>query len=220
VTIAHRGVLFLDEFPEFSRHALEHLRQPIEDGYVSVARAGGTVSYPARFLLAASMNPCPCGFASDPREPCTCSPHALSAYRKRLSGPLMDRFDLVIEVPKVEGADLFSRAGAERSEAVRGRVQGARRLQRDRFAPLGFFTNAEIPAALLDRFAPLDDASESLLRQAVEKGMLSPRGVARVRKLSRTIADVSGERDILPSHVAEALQFRLRDAGSAKRHQA
>lgn len=209
VTLAHRGVLFLDELPEFPRHALEHLRQPLEDGFVTVSRATGTVRFPSRFMLAAAMNPCPCGYADDPRRDCSCRLHVREQYRKKMSGPLMDRIDLVIDVPNLDAGKLFERARPEGSPAVRERVEGARERQTRRFAGTGLFTNAEIPASRMDEWCAVDDAARKLLEAAVSSGRLSARGLSRVRKVARTIADLAGADGIAVNHVAEALQYRL-----------
>ncbi|TAK04172.1 ATP-binding protein [Patescibacteria group bacterium] len=199
----------LDELPEFPRHALEHLRQPLEDGHVTVSRALGAVRFPSRFMLVAAMNPCPCGFADDPRRDCTCRLHVREHYKKKMSGPLMDRIDLVIEVPNLDVGKLFDESRPEGSAAVRLRVEAARGRQTARFADTGLFTNAEIPASRLDDWCRVDPAGRTLLEAAVSSGRLSARGLARVRKVARTIADLAGTEGITREHVAEALQYRL-----------
>ncbi len=208
VSLAHRGVLFLDEIPEFSRHVLEHLRQPLEDGEVTIARAAATVRFPARFTLIASMNPCPCGFATDPRKHCVCSMNQLSQYQKKLSGPLLDRFDLVIEVPNLDGRKLLYEEPSEGSKEVRNRVIAARALQTIRFKRTNVITNAEIPANQLDTWCQMDDQAKNLIEQALNSQHLSARGYTRIRKVARTIADLAGSDSIQLDHVAEALQFR------------
>ncbi len=213
VSLAHRGVLFLDEFPEFSRHVLENLRQPLEDGWVTVSRAHGSLRFPAKFMLVAAQNPCPCGYASDPDAVCTCLPQQIVKYRKKISGPLLDRIDLHVEVPKIRCAELFDQAPAEPSAAARARVQRARDRQIARFRGLAVFTNAEMSHRLIRKFCPLPAAAESLLRSAGEKLRLSARAYFRVIRIARTIADLDGAGDIAAEHLAEALHFRERPAG-------
>jgi magnesium chelatase family protein len=209
VSLAHRGVLFLDEFPEFSRHVLEHLRQPLEDGEVSVARAAASIRYPARFQLVAAMNPCPCGFATDPKRGCTCTPASLQRYTRRLSGPLLDRFDVILDVPNVEVQKLLEHRPSEASKDVRTRVEAAREQQLTRFHASSYLTNAEIPPAHVQTWCALNEEGKQLLLLAANKHHLSARAMSRVRKVARTIADLAGSDAIAPTHVAEALQFRL-----------
>lgn len=209
VSLAHRGVLFLDELPEFSRHVLEHLRQPLEDGEVTVSRAAATLRFPSRFLLIAAMNPCPCGFATDPKRTCVCSAKSVSLYRRRISGPLLDRFDLVIEVPNLDVATLVGDAPAEPSASIRARVESARRRQTARFVETALVTNSEIPSSRLKDLCSVDASGRKLLERALESQSLSPRGYSRVLKVARTIADLSGSDAIGETHVAEALQYRL-----------
>lgn len=212
VSLAHRGVLFLDELPEFSRHVLEHLRQPLEDGEVTVSRAAATLRFPSRFLLVAAMNPCPCGFASDPKRACVCSARSVAAYRKRISGPLLDRFDLVIEVPNLDTQTLVGDAVAEDSSAIRARVESGRAAQSRRFAGTGLMANSEIPSSRLKDWCAADPLGKRLLERALDAQTLSPRGYTRVLKVARTIADLAGSDAIEQPHVAEALQYRLSDA--------
>lgn len=209
VTLSHRGVLFLDEFPEFHRHALENLRQPLEDGSVCVSRAAGSIRYPARFLLVAAMNPCPCGFATDPHHPCTCPSWELQKYRRKISGPLLDRIDLVIEVPKVEIEKMTNDAPTELSSAVRTRVQAARERQRERLKQTSFSCNSEIPARLAKEHSRLDAEGMIFFKKAAESLVLSARGFTRVLKVARTIADLEGAIAVSKSHLSEALQFRM-----------
>ncbi len=209
VSLAHNGVLFLDELPEFRRHVLEVLRQPLEDGRVSVARAALTVDFPARFMLVAAMNPCPCGHLGDPRHGCRCTPAQIQRYRARLSGPLLDRIDLHVEVGAVDIADLASRPPGEPSSAIRGRVQAARAIQAERFARLPhLFCNAQMTPQDLDRFCPLPANGQRLLERAAARFGLSARAAHRIVKLARTIADLAGRGAIGETDIAEAIGFR------------
>jgi magnesium chelatase family protein len=208
VSLAHHGVLFLDEMPEFSRHVLEVLRQPLEEGRVAIARAARTALFPARFVLVGAMNPCPCGFAGDAVRVCRCTPQQVSRYQGRLSGPLRDRFDLMVDVPAVPPDVLGDSAAGEPSAAVRARVVDARARQQIRFGGTGVRANASLSPALLARHCRLDHTGLKLLRAAVEKLALSARGYDRIRKVARTIADLAGADAIEADHIAEALQFR------------
>jgi magnesium chelatase family protein len=211
VSLAHRGVLFLDELPEFSRHVLEHLRQPLEDGEVTVSRAAATLRFPSRFLLVAAMNPCPCGFATDPKRTCVCSARSVSVYKKRISGPLLDRFDLVIEVPNLDTATLISDATSEPSSNIRARVECARQTQSERLAGTRLVTNAEIPVSRIRELCATDESGKRLLERALDAQSLSPRGYGRVLKVARTIADLDTSDAIRQEHIAEALRYRLSD---------
>ncbi len=211
VSLAHRGVLFLDELPEFSRYALEHLRQPIEDGTVTISRANGTVQFPASFLFAAAMNPCPCGHLTNPYRTCDCSMGQVLRYQKKISGPLLDRFDLVIDVPAVDHDKLLSTTAPEGSTEIRKRVCAARDVQAIRFTDKTH-TNSEISTATLDLHCPLDKDARALLETALRSNKLSARGFTRVRKVARTIADLAGTPEIEVQHLAEALQYRGQDA--------
>ncbi|MBI4435754.1 YifB family Mg chelatase-like AAA ATPase [Candidatus Uhrbacteria bacterium] len=208
VSLAHRGVLFLDELPEFSRYVLEHLRQPLEDGNVTISRAVGSIQFPARFLLAAAMNPCPCGHLTNPHKQCTCTLNQIAKYQKKISGPLLDRFDLVIEVPAVEHDKLLSNQKPESSDAIRDRVEMARTRQHERLTELRLFTNSELSSSQLDELCPLTSENKSLLEVALRSNRLSARGFMRVRKVARTIADLAGSDEIALEHLAEALQYR------------
>jgi magnesium chelatase family protein len=205
-------VLFLDELPEFSTQTLEVLRQPLEDRRVSIARASGTISFPANVTLVAAMNPCPCGFFGDPVRECRCAPSAVARYQKRISGPLLDRIDIHLEVPRIDYEQLADRRPSERSEAVRSRVEVVREAQRARFSGSEILTNADMGPKDVQTHARLDSAGEQLMRAAVRQLSLSARGYHRVLKLSRTIADLAGSEQILPEHVAESLQYRPRQA--------
>ncbi|NLJ30101.1 MAG: YifB family Mg chelatase-like AAA ATPase [Clostridiales bacterium] len=211
ISLAHNGVLFLDELPEFSRAAMEVLRQPVEDGRVTISRVSGTVSYPCSVMLVAAMNPCPCGYFGHPTKPCTCSANAVSRYLARVSGPLLDRLDLHIEVPPVEFDELDSAEKAESSAAIKQRVNAARQLQNERFRNLPITCNARITPDVLHEICRLSDGGKALFRRAFEKLGLSARAYDRVLKVSRTIADLDGSGEILPRHVAEAVQYRSLD---------
>lgn len=208
ITLAHRGVLYLDEFPEFDRHVLEALRQPLEDGVVTVSRAKGTISFPAKFMLIATMNPCPCGFLNDSKKQCVCTPYQIQKYRRKLSGPLLDRIDLHVHVPRVKYEKLSSEAVAEPSAVVRERITEARRIQKNRFRTLGINSNSEMRLKHIKEFCPVAEESRALMKLAMERYGLSARGYHRVLKVGRTIADLAGSSEILPDHLSEALQFR------------
>lgn len=211
ISLAHRGVLFLDEFPEFPRSVLESLRQPLEDGVVTVSRAQGTVTFPACFTLVASQNPCPCGFATDPEKNCTCSPMQIARYQKRISGPLLDRIDLHVEVPRVKFEKLSTDDLAEPSAEIRKRVEAARAKQRERFKDKPFSTNSEMKNKDIREFCKLNDQSIDLMRQAVAQLHLSARGYHRILKLAKTIADLGGVGEIKTEYIAEALQYRAKE---------
>lgn len=210
ISLAHRGVLFLDEFPEFPRFVLENLRQPLEDGTVVISRAQGTISFPARFTLVASQNPCPCGYATDPGRRCICSPMQVANYHKKVSGPLLDRIDIHVEVPRVEFEKLSKDNLSEGSEKIRERVEKARARQTKRFVGTNIKANSEMKNKEIKEYCKLDEKSMELLRQAMDFMHLSARGYHRIIKLSRTIADLEGKDDIETAHVAEALQYRAK----------
>ncbi|MCG3208141.1 MAG: Competence protein ComM [Anaerolineae bacterium] len=213
ISLAHRGVLFLDELPEFGNRMLEMLRQPLEDKIVSISRSAGSLTYPANFILIGSMNPCPCGFATDPEKECTCSVSMVKSYQKKISGPLLDRIDIHVEVPRVPFEKLSSQRTGEPSEAVRQRVEAARALQRKRFNGAGLQTNADMGPAEIRQFCPLDATGTNLLKAAMQQMRLSARAYHRILKLARTIADLAGEENIQTAHVAEAIQYRPRRVG-------
>ncbi len=208
IALANGGVLYLDEMTEFRRDALEALRQPLESGDVTVVRLHARAVFPARFMLVASMNPCPCGWFGDPRSRCRCTPNEIRKYQGRLSGPLVDRFDLAVEVPAVDPGDLAAAAPGEASSRVRQRVREARERQRVRFQGQGPPSNARMGRAELDRFAPLAGPSRALLLDACRRLALTARGYDRVRRVARTIADLDESATILEPHVAEAVQYR------------
>lgn len=211
ISLAHNGVLFLDELPEFSRSAMEVLRQPIENGTVTISRAGGTVSYPCSVMFVAAMNPCPCGYFGHPTRRCTCSSQAVSRYLSRISGPLLDRLDLHIEVPPVDFEQLDSHSAGENSESIRRRVNAARRIQNERFRGTGITCNARIKPDRLHEFCHLSESGRTLLKKAFECLGLSARAYDRILKVCRTIADLDGSETIESAHVAEAVQYRSLD---------
>ena len=212
ISLAHRGVLFCDEFPEFPRHVLEALRQPMEDGVVTIARAAGSVMYPAQFMLVASANPCPCGNFGSPTKRCICSMQMVNRYRGRISGPIMDRIDIHVSVPAVSTEKLTSTTSkAEASALVRERIGRARNIQLKRYIGAKIITNAELSAQGVKLYCPLDDQTISFLRTAVKTMGLSARSYYRVIKVSRTIADIEGAKNIQMSHIAEALQYRPKE---------
>jgi magnesium chelatase family protein len=210
LSLAHRGVLFLDELPEFGHTVLDLMRQPLEDGIVSLGRARGTTVFPARFMLVGAMNPCPCGYAGDQTRPCTCQQSAVDRYQKRLSGPLLDRIDLHVDVPRVEYEKLASDGVAESSANVRGRVEAARERQWARFTGGAVASNAEMGIRELKRHCSLDATGDALLKAAVQRLGLSARAYHRVLKVARTIADLAHADRIGPVHLAEAIQYQRR----------
>lgn len=211
ISLAHRGVLFLDEFSEFPRHVLEALRQPMEDGVVTISRAKGTLSFPSQFIMAAASNPCPCGYLGDEKRQCRCLPGQIIRYQKRISGPILDRIDLHLEVPAVKVEKLTGEGlVAESSSIIRKRVQAARNRQLKRFTDTGLVANAEMESREIKKYCPLSSEVMVLLRQAIAQLGLSARSYFRVIKVARTIVDLAGEEEIAATHVAEALQYRPR----------
>lgn len=211
ISLAHNGVLFLDELPEFARPAMEVLRQPLEDGKVTISRVGGTTSYPSRFMLVAAMNPCPCGYFGHPTHPCLCHPHAVERYMGKVSGPLLDRIDLHIEVDPVAFSELSSTKKEESSAQIRERVSAARKRQQQRFAGRGYACNGDIPDSQLQEMCQTTEAADRLLQLAFERFGFSARTYSRVLKVARTIADLEGSEKIDSSHAAEAVQYRTLD---------
>ncbi len=207
ISLAHRGVLFLDEFPEFSRAVLENLRQPLEDGKIVVSRAHGSFEFPARFILVASYNPCPCGYFGDPERECVCSQAQIIRYRNKISGPIIDRIDLHVEVGRIP-FEKFESSGVETSSQIRSRVNMARQIQQARFSKYGIFTNSEMNAQVVKEVCVLDFKTREIIKQAVNTMHLSARSFHRVLKIARTIADLSGEENINQIHIAESLQYR------------
>ena len=211
VSLAHNGVLFLDELPEFKKHVLEVLRQPLEDLRVTISRAAMSITYPANFMLIAAMNPCPCGFLTDPKHACNCSHHQIHRYRSKISGPLLDRIDIHVEVPSVPYKDLMSEDLAEASCDIRQRVSRARTIQKERFQNTRIHSNAHMSNRHIKKFCTIDDSSGRILEAAVNKLGLSARAYNRILKIARTIADLHLIQDIQSNHVSEAIQFRSLD---------
>jgi magnesium chelatase family protein len=210
VSLAHNGVLFLDEIPEFKKNALEVLRQPLEDGKVTISRALMSITYPSRFMLVAAMNPCPCGYFGDPKNECTCAFSQVRRYRSKISGPLMDRIDIHIEVPALKYKELTERPSEDSAE-IRDRVNSAQRIQFERFKDRPYFSNSHMTQKDMEVFAPLSKEGSDLLERAMNSLSLSARAYTRIIKVARTIADLGGEGNILPRHLAEAVQYRSLD---------
>ena len=209
ITLAHRGVLFLDEMVEFPRMVLETLRQPLEDGKIVISRAKTSVTYPAQFMLVGAMNPCPCGFLGDVEKHCTCTEVQIQRYKSRLSGPLLDRIDLVINIPRLTTDELLNiNEDSEPSSEIRKRVISARKIQIERYKDEGILTNAELNSNLIEKYCKLDEHSQNLMKMAASKYKLSGRKYARILKLARTIADLSNAKDIEMVHLSQALQYR------------
>jgi len=213
VSLAHNGVLFLDELPEFKRNVLEVLRQPIEEGAVTVSRAAASITYPAAFMLVAAMNPCPCGYFGDGRHQCTCTAGQIHRYRRKVSGPLLDRIDIHLDVPAVPYRELSTEHQGEKSGSIRQRVLKARQKQHERFGADGIYTNGRMKTRHIKKHCKLGADAQAILDSAMQKLALSARAYARILKLSRTIADMEGSADLLSHHVAEAIQYRTLDRG-------
>jgi magnesium chelatase family protein len=212
VSLAHNGVLFLDELPEFRKNVLEVMRQPMEDGKVTISRAAISITYPCRFMLVAAMNPCPCGYFSSPAHQCSCTVPQIQNYRSRISGPLLDRIDIHVEVPAVKYRELSGQATGEYSSAIRGRVMAARRIQLERFAERkGVYCNAHMTSRDIRKYCAIGEEGDALLNHAITRLGLSARAYDRILKVSRTIADLEGSESILPAHLAEAIQYRSLD---------
>ncbi|MCR5266695.1 MAG: YifB family Mg chelatase-like AAA ATPase [Cyanobacteria bacterium RUI128] len=212
ITLAHRGVLFLDEMVEFPRNVLETLRQPLEDGYVVISRAKSSIRYPSKFILIGAMNPCPCGFLGDVEKHCNCTDVQIQRYKARLSGPLLDRIDMIIDVPRLTPDELLNiNEESEPSSEIRKRVTKARKIQAERYKDEGIFTNSELSAKLIDKYCVLDGDAQNLMKMAASKYQLSGRKYSRILKLARTIADLAGEKDITVNHLSQALQYRSDD---------
>jgi len=213
ISLAHNGVLFLDELPEFRKNALEVLRQPLEDGRVSITRSSVTAVFPARFMMVAAMNPCPCGHYTNPHRACRCTPQQIRQYRSKISGPLLDRIDIHIEVPAIRYREMTGRTASESSAEVRERINRARRIQERRFEGQDTLCNARMSARQLKASCPIGEDSQKLLEMAMDKLGLSARAYTRILKVARTIADLEGEENILSSHISEAIQYRSLDRG-------
>ncbi len=211
MSLAHRGVLFLDEFPEFRKDAVEAMRQPLEDGYLTVSRVGGSAVFPSSVMLIASMNPCKCGYYGDPSRECTCTSGQIQKYLGKISGPIFDRFDLHIEVPAVKYDDLSSNRRGEHSADIQKRVKQARQIQLERYREYKLYCNAQLTSALIEKFCVLDDECKLILKTAFEALGLSARAHSRILKVSRTIADLAGSETIKKEHLAEAIQYRSLD---------
>ncbi len=209
ISLAHNGVLFLDELPEFRRDVLEVLRQPMEDGFVTISRAKETITYPAKFMLVAAMNPCPCGWHGDPIHTCNCSLYEVKRYRNKISGPLWDRFDIQLEVPRLLPSELAGNERSESSKSIRERVMKARKIQEKRYEGTGIFSNSRLNPRMINEFVPLKEEERSFIVNASERLGLTGRGFDRVLKVARTIADLEGEKKVKLPHIAEALQFRI-----------
>ena len=210
ITLAHRGVLFLDEMVEFPRNVLEVLRQPLEDGEISISRVKNSVKYPADFILLGAMNPCPCGFLGDKEKQCTCTEYQIQKYKSRLSGPLMDRIDLQVEVPRLTAEELINtKQSSESSADIRKRVINARKIQYERYKDEKILTNSDLTSKLIPKYCKIDKASEEILKMAAVKYQLSGRKYDRVLKLARTIADLDNSENITSMHITQALQYRI-----------
>jgi magnesium chelatase family protein len=213
ISLAHRGILFLDELPEFDSRSLEVMRQPLEDKIVTISRAQGSLTFPANFMLVAAMNPCPCGYYGDPIKECTCSLSNVLRYQKRISGPLLDRIDIHVEVPRVDYEKLSGNRSGEPSAKIRERVERACERQRARFAGTKLRVNADMGPAEVRQYCAIDDAGKNLLRAAMQQMQMSARAYHRILKLARTIADLAGSDKIETPHLAEAIQYRPRKQG-------
>jgi len=211
VSLSHHGILFLDELPEFSRNVLENLRQPLEDGVVTISRASGSLTFPSRFMLIAAANPCPCGYFGDAQHVCRCAPLQIQRYMSRLSGPLLDRIDIHVEVPSVSFDDLHAPPTGETSQIIRERVKQARELQRNRFSGTHLFCNAHMHSKEIKTYCAMDDPTREMLRAGLERLGLSARAYDRIIKVARTIADLARSANIRPEHVCEAVQYRTLD---------
>lgn len=208
ISLAHKGILFFDELPEFPRETLEVLRQPLEDKTIAISRVSGTVQYPANFMFVATMNPSPCGYYNDPEVPCKCSYNEIKRYQAKVSGPLLDRIDMILEIPREKIDKILDAWPGESSETLRERVMNARRKQQERFAGTSIVANAHMSSKHIDQYIVLDDQAKNFVKQAASSLSLSPRVIHRTLKLARTIADMDDSDAVLTKHIAEALQYR------------
>ena len=211
LSLAHNGILFLDELPEFRRDSLESLRQPLEDGIVTISRVSGTLTYPCNIMLISSMNPCKCGYLGDPRRQCTCTPQQINRYRSKISGPLLDRIDIQVEVSNVDYDDLSSIEKGETSAEIKKRVNAARKVQLERYEGMNIYSNSQLDAGMLQKYCVLGDEENAILRAAFDNLGLSARAHSRILKVARTIADLEGSENIRAEHIAEAIQYRSLD---------
>ena len=211
LSLAHNGILFLDELPEFRRDSLESLRQPLEDGIVTISRVSGTLTYPCNIMLISSMNPCKCGYLGDPRRQCTCTPQQINRYRSKISGPLLDRIDIQVEVSNVDYDDLSSIEKGEKSAEIKKRVNAARKVQLERYEGMNIYSNSQLDAGMLQKYCVLGDEENAILRAAFDNLGLSARAHSRILKVARTIADLEGSENIRAEHIAEAIQYRSLD---------
>ena len=212
ISLAHRGVLFLDEFPEFRKDAIEAMRQPLEDGEFTVSRVAGTATFPSSAMLIASMNPCQCGYFGDSARECNCTPLSIQKYIGKISGPMLDRFDIQIQVSAVKYEDLAQRRGGESSAEIKERVAKAREIQLNRYRNMGIFSNSQLSASGIEEFCAIDETGKNLLKDVFTKLGLSARAHSRILKVARTIADLAGEADISTVHLAEAIRYRSIDS--------
>ena len=211
LSLAHNGILFLDELPEFRRDSLESLRQPLEDGIVTISRVSGTLTYPCNIMLISSMNPCKCGYLGDPRRQCTCTPQQINRYRSKISGPLLDRIDIQVEVSNVDYDDLSSIEKGEKSAEIKKRINAARKVQLERYEGMNIYSNSQLDAGMLQKYCVLGDEENAILRAAFDNLGLSARAHSRILKVARTIADLEGSENIRADHIAEAIQYRSLD---------
>ena len=211
LSLAHNGILFLDELPEFRRDSLESLRQPLEDGIVTISRVSGTLTYPCNIMLISSMNPCKCGYLGDPRRQCTCTPQQINRYRSKISGPLLDRIDIQVEVSNVDYDDLSSIEKGEKSAEIKKRINAARKVQLERYEGMNIYSNSQLDAGMLQKYCVLGDEENAILRAAFDNLGLSARAHSRILKVARTIADLEGSENIRANHIAEAIQYRSLD---------